>query len=841
MEVLLSIENVYIAASKLHIEDLNHLEENFSILRKHISESGLDLISDNTGNLNKRYFDLLLFYIQKLECHLLVNSKDIINSKESQSLVKLLRELIYYGIITNLFKTRNILNLNENNLVISQKSNEITLELTIGRIRKVLESGLLSNQKQVDIIMLYYLAAIFISPKYFEEHSLIISKTLSKPDLFKNLLILKGSFESTKIQAIVHKFLLKQLYTDDGFSSLALNICKNPNEQAPTWKQNAIVANIIDKTLKPETTNFMTGEIFKFLDKLYGETEIQNNLISACTTTLNRIYKTHPKQVTNKMTEELERMCNTQELITAHILLEHKEFKSFLNRLWVCFVNSSSNNELLPSIILYPYTFVIISLYNRLPKTLKQEKEHIKLIILKILNKRTINELNNLVENIFDCKIFTQLDQRINFKYNTNNKQYSLQVESISDNKSFEIISSLLDALKSSSNIVLNHTFFVIFLRNVIEKPDIPILLKFEMINFLTELISDRNYCSYLSNHPEELLRFVEHLIENILANIGDIQNLHLLLSIVNELYDLHDFNGKFGKLAKLLKDLKSSSLCEENSALKHQCTTILNKLEKQCYDCNINEFSNIRSLTNEPDAYLQVYGLSKLIDLIEARDIEAKANQQTIIGMAVNALRNEESFVYLKAVKVIVSLLAMDSTLIYTLCEEFLDKNETLNYRLKIGEVLVKVLESSNINSHEFKKNLINCFLSGCKDNQEEIVCSSYANLGTICKFYSFDVHNFFYEIIRIIEITIGSQKMLLAKRASIFFLKELLFGVQDNLIEFGDNLPSIYRLLDNISKTTNDPVMRTHANNGLQILSNKCLRFIFPEQKLLKTIKIV
>lgn len=263
--------------------------------------------------------------------------------------------------------------------------------------------------------------------------------------------------------------------------------------------------------------------------------------------------------------------------------------------------------------------------------------------------------------------------------------------------------------------------------------------------------------------------------------------------------------------------------------------------MNHRSYDNKTNKFSTIRSLVDEPDPYLKVYGLSQLIELIESKDIEARSNQQAIIGIAVNTLKNEESFVYLKAVRVIVSLLTMDTSLIYTLCEEFLNKNETLNYRLKIGEVMVKVLESSKTNCHEFKANLINCFLNGCKDDQEEIICSSYANMATICKFYRFDVRNFFYEIFRMIETTMESPKLLLAKRSSTFLLKELVFGIQDCLVDFEDYLADVYRLLNNIAQTTNDPVTRTHANNGLKLLSKKCMNFLFPEQTFTKEIKIL
>lgn len=265
-----------------------------------------------------------------------------------------------------------------------------------------------------------------------------------------------------------------------------------------------------------------------------------------------------------------------------------------------------------------------------------------------------------------------------------------------------------------------------------------------------------------------------------------------------------------------------------------------MNKLKHQHFNIELNKFSHIRTLIDQQESYLKVYGLSQLIDLIESKDIEALSNKQTIIGIATNALNDNESYVYLKAVKVILLLLTIDSSLIYTLCEEFLNNNETLNYRLKIGEVMVKVLESSKTECHEFKANLINCFLNGCKDKQEEIICSSYVNMATICKFYRFDVKNFYYEIILMIEATTESPNFLLAKRSSTFFLKELVCGIQDSLQEFEDYIPNLYKLLNQISQTTNDPVTRTHANNGLKLLSNQCLKFMFPEQKLIKKINI-
>lgn len=413
------------------------------------------------------------------------------------------------------------------------------------------------------------MAANFTFPNYLKSNILFIDEISPKPILFKNLIILKGMFESITIQVRIHDHLLTQLYTSSGFSSLVLNICNNKNEQIPSWKQSAIVANIIKKTIKKETTNFMLDEILNFHYILCNEQDLQNHLISACITTLNTIYVKFPNEIISKFTEKLEKISNPAELVAGHILFHQQELYCFLNQLWNCFGNSSSSNELLPSIILYPYILVLLVLYKKTPTQLQREHNYLKLIILRILNNRTLDELKILVEKCMNGDN-SRLHEKIDFKENIAKKEYILQIVRLTNGSDGNITSSLLDIFKSSSNNVLFHKFFLLFLNNLIEKPTLPILQKCEIIHFLTELVSDKNYCSYLSSHPEELLLFLEHLIENSLKNIDDnIQNLQLLLSIVNELYSLHDFIDQHQNLIKLLEMLSKSPICKDNKELK--------------------------------------------------------------------------------------------------------------------------------------------------------------------------------------------------------------------------------------------------------------------------------
>lgn len=102
------------------------------------------------------------------------------------------------------------------------------------------------------------------------------------------------------------------------------------------------------------------------------------------------------------------------------------------------------------------------------------------------------------------------------------------------------------------------------------------------------------------------------------------------------------------------------------------------------------------KRLCEESEPYLKVYGLTQLIKLIQIdRDDETLANKHRILALALHCLRGEESFLFLNCIKVFVALVdCLGLDVIDALIAEYQNDENEMDYRLKIGEAIVKVTE---------------------------------------------------------------------------------------------------------------------------------------------------
>jgi hypothetical protein len=202
--------------------------------------------------------------------------------------------------------------------------------------------------------------------------------------------------------------------------------------------------------------------------------------------------------------------------------------------------------------------------------------------------------------------------------------------------------------------------------------------------------------------------------------------------------------------------------------------------------------------------------------------------------------MKESESYAYLNIIRLLVTLThVMDVEVIEALIAEFQNCELEIDERLKFGEVIVKVTEDLGELSGKFKKELINCFLRGSRDLNDEFRTSSLANLGSICKILSYQIHNFFHEMFLTLEMIIKGDSYLPSKRAATMVLSQVLAGLP-NLMDFQNFLLPIYHLLKEILANEHDEQTRLHAGVGLDHLNEKTKDFLNPKLKAEKEIKI-
>lgn len=152
------------------------------------------------------------------------------------------------------------------------------------------------------------------------------------------------------------------------------------------------------------------------------------------------------------------------------------------------------------------------------------------------------------------------------------------------------------------------------------------------------------------------------------------------------------------------------------------------------------------------------------------------------------------------------------------------------------IGIILIKLLHLINLIciynflgplSYKYKDILINCLLCGCTNKIDEFRLTSLSSLGTICRILSYQIHNFFHELMSIIESLIKNDKFVPVRRAAVMVLAHILCGI-DDLIQFEDILLPIYRLLKYVVQNETDEHTRIHADIGLDHLTQQIKIFL-------------
>lgn len=175
---------------------------------------------------------------------------------------------------------------------------------------------------------------------------------------------------------------------------------------------------------------------------------------------------------------------------------------------------------------------------------------------------------------------------------------------------------------------------------------------------------------------------------------------------------------------------------------------------------------------TNDPLIPLKGHGIIALTKLIDKRDQEALANLHNLLSLFVKFLHNSDSYVYLAAIKGLVSLSAVPSardSVISFLCQEYAQfsgpsvssqdtarKLETsqltmstqdaklckmsnlgkldVHVRIKIGEALLKIFQLCRAFLPHYLDQVTAAIFSNTKDPDPLIRASSLSNLADIC-----------------------------------------------------------------------------------------------------------
>ncbi|XP_022214685.2 transport and Golgi organization protein 6 [Drosophila obscura] len=695
----------------------------------------------------------------------------------------------------------------------------------------------------------------------------------SKSDFFRHVLLLKATPLCAPLAKTLHQQLLGKLNSTQGYASFVDALQQTPNVSAT--RNAEIVAGIVAR--KGFTQTAQHAMILQVLEFCSGSLKDANRMCVGVLS-LRRLYElgSHNQQkIEAILSSHWQLLSDPEDLISGLILMDHEEL---CNRilLWQHLFCSSSV-ACLPSSLLLRYLPLLLQLYDGLPRELPAKKQLAVIISRCLDNLEREKELPAVVQRLFKWEleeepIWQCLHQRILILPSTETDRIQVKVAPADHQLDHDMGRVLPSLLMSSSHHALTCNVFLALLgfmiRQLQEKSPRGVdflstetelvhflqhkyQLKLNLLIALNQLVSHQPLRAQLSMHTKEFLQLLKDLLQQRLAAEEEAtdQTLLLILSLLQELLERSEDLQLTESTRELQAQLRQLGSLSTNRLIQQSVQSLLNILQgewRPSEALKLQPFQKARSLIEEKESHLQVYGIQMLLDLLQRKDPATMAQGHVIIALALSTLKDKESYTFLNCVRLFVALVhVMEAEVLDKLSDEYLSETADLDYRLVVGEAILKAAQELGPLCYRYKAVLLNCFMHGSRSPLHEFRMSAFANLAQLCRLLAYQVQNFFQELLDLINSELSATGGYLpAKRAAVFVLAELLNGM-DNLLDYQEMLLPIYRLLRAIeAEDSCDPAMRQHAANGLKILNDKCRQLIkncLEARELHKDIKVM
>ncbi|XP_014446491.1 LOW QUALITY PROTEIN: transport and Golgi organization protein 6 homolog [Tupaia chinensis] len=236
---------------------------------------------------------------------------------------------------------------------------------------------------------------------------------------------------------------------------------------------------------------------------------------------------------------------------------------------------------------------------------------------------------------------------------------------------------------------------------------------------------------------------------------------------------------------------------------------------------------------------------LRPLSPWIEQREAKALELQEKLLQIFLENLEHEDTFVYLSAIQgvALLSDVYPEKILLDLLAQYDSSKaKHTPETRMKVGEVLMRIVRALGDMLAKYREPLIHTFLRGVRDPDSAHRASSLANLGELCQHLDFLLGPVVHEVTACLIAVAKTDHEVQVRRAAIHVIVLLLRGLSQKATEvLRDVLKDLYHLLKHVVRLEPDDVAKLHAQLALEELDEIMRNFLFPPQKLEKKIVVL
>mmetsp|Transcript_7834 Transcript_7834/g.7763 ORF Transcript_7834/g.7763 Transcript_7834/m.7763 type:complete len:1022 (-) Transcript_7834:2373-5438(-) len=288
-------------------------------------------------------------------------------------------------------------------------------------------------------------------------------------------------------------------------------------------------------------------------------------------------------------------------------------------------------------------------------------------------------------------------------------------------------------------------------------------------------------------------------------------------------------------EIVKLLEEVNdnpsniSQSVVKGSKSLHDRIKLLLDGEKPPISTKDLHAKTLARAITslNDPLVPIRAHGLYLLRQLVESKS--EVISLDFVINLHLIQLKDPEPFIYLNVIKGLQSLIEWNQTDVLRILTSIYvnEKNDTdLDERLKIGEVLLRYIESSNeLFSGDSAKIIADSMLllirrplNDSDKEDDRLRMSAMSLLGTCCKVNPIGIIGYLEDALNcaigILQLEIDKDSAIM-RRSAVFLINDLIIGTSNSQsVEF----PKEYRekvsnTLKYVLETDNDLLVREQA----------------------------
>lgn len=376
-----------------------------------------------------------------------------------------------------------------------------------------------------------------------------------------------------------------------------------------------------------------------------------------------------------------------------------------------------------------------------------------------------------------------------------------------------------------------------------------------QMLHLLAEMSASERVTDALKTNPCVVVYFVESLLFGNIAELNDECStiaLVLLNTVLPSINKTKELERRLQNLVPILEKLTKDA----SEHTKILCKESISLIATNCPKFEVSAYDNAHSYALDKLLPVRAHGIIELTKLIEKADPEALARRHYLFCLFQYQLRDSDSYLYLAAINGLAAIsMCCPSEALAALCKEFLyvsnqqiklltaeHQNKIIELRLKVGDIIVKVIKKLGQLAVVHKVVLLNTMLCACRDDDPLIRASALSNVAEIALVMNYRMGTIICEVLDCIWGVIETETVVECRRAAVMVITSLFKGLgKDMLFQLKENLLPIYRTINRVYNDTNeDSVVKLHAQLALEELNDIVRQFLTPDLQFEKKIVI-